>query len=385
MSSSTLITLTPAEAKALAEYQTSLLGLYAAEPELRTHAYQTLKADHPDETALRFLHVASLNVDKAVHLYKKALTWRKTVGLDADIMRNGEPGAVRALADMRMSGGGTAEREDNEAFLAQFRVGKSYTHGVDVAGRPVTIVRVQLHRGADQPAAIMERFILWQIESVHLAHACGHFTTPKHDSIMLFDLSNFGLANMDYTPVKFIIETFNRYYPGSLGGVIIHNTPWIFKQFWYIIKGWIPEGFRDKVHFTSNVEELSKLIPADQIEKALGGEDPWEYKYIEQQPAPADEHATGAGNTPQLLGEKKAEREKLEAERLQIADRIDAATKEWAEAVKAGKGDAEVTQIREKREADVELLKKNYWQLDPLVRARGLLDEWGMIKNPVLG
>lgn len=34
---------------------------------------------------------------------------------------------------------------------------------------------------------------------------------------------------MDYVPVKFMIMCFEANYPESLGVIIIHNAPWVFK------------------------------------------------------------------------------------------------------------------------------------------------------------
>lgn len=41
-------------------------------------------------------------------------------------------------------------------------------------------------------------------------------------------MTDFALANMDYTPVKFMIKCFEANYPESLGTVLIHKAPWIF-------------------------------------------------------------------------------------------------------------------------------------------------------------
>lgn len=43
-------------------------------------------------------------------------------------------------------------------------------------------------------------------------------------------MTNFTLANMDYTPVKFMIKCFEANYPESLGSVLIHKAPWIFSS-----------------------------------------------------------------------------------------------------------------------------------------------------------
>lgn len=42
-------------------------------------------------------------------------------------------------------------------------------------------------------------------------------------------MTGFSMANMDYTPVKFMIKCFEANYPESLGAVLVHNAPWIFQ------------------------------------------------------------------------------------------------------------------------------------------------------------
>lgn len=41
-------------------------------------------------------------------------------------------------------------------------------------------------------------------------------------------MTGFGLSNMEYPPVKFILKCFEANYPESLGIMLIHNAPWIF-------------------------------------------------------------------------------------------------------------------------------------------------------------
>ena len=42
-------------------------------------------------------------------------------------------------------------------------------------------------------------------------------------------MTGFSMANMDYTPVKFMIKCFEANYPESLGAVLVHNAPWVFQ------------------------------------------------------------------------------------------------------------------------------------------------------------
>lgn len=184
---------------------------------------------------------------------------------------------------------------------------------------------------------------------------------------MLFDLDGFGMANMDYKMIQFIIDTYTRYYPLGLGAVVIFKSPWIFTACWKLIKGWVPADFQDRIHFAKNAEELSALIPKSNIIQSMGGDDAWEYRYTDPEPLPEEPSA-----------EDQTKKQSLLKDRLALADRLDANTKEWAEAA-AAKGD--VTEARTKREAITAELKSNYWALDPLIRARGLYDAWGYIKS----
>lgn len=42
-------------------------------------------------------------------------------------------------------------------------------------------------------------------------------------------MTGFSMANMDYTPVKFMIKCFEANYPESLGAVLVHKAPWLFQ------------------------------------------------------------------------------------------------------------------------------------------------------------
>lgn len=46
---------------------------------------------------------------------------------------------------------------------------------------------------------------------------------------IVFDMTGFSMANMDYTPVKFMIKCFEANYPESLGAVLVHKAPWLFQ------------------------------------------------------------------------------------------------------------------------------------------------------------
>lgn len=196
-------------------------------------------------------------------------------------------------------------------------------------------------------------------------------------------MTGFGLTNMDYTPLKFIISTLTSYYPLGLADVVIHHAPWIFTACWRLIKGWIPAEFLSHIHFTKDVKDMEKLMNRDNILKEVGGDDPWVFKW-EEPDVPGDGNAIGFPG--KLSAEAEEEKERLWAERLEIAARFEAKTKEWVDAAEDGdekKGEGDIAAIQADRDAISKELVLSYWRLDPLIRARSIYDRWGWIKSPL--
>jgi len=165
------------------------------------------------------------------------------------------------------------------------------------------------------------------------------------------------MANMDYTPVKFMIKVFEANYPESLGIVLIHKAPWVFQGVWKIIKGWLDPVVAAKVHFTNGVEDLSGFIPKSNIIKELGGEEKLDYTYVEPRP-----------NENDTMNDEAARRELREA-RNQDVKEYEQKTFEWIHG----------QNTKAQRDHLAQQLKNNYWKLDPYVRARSVYDRTGVI------
>ncbi len=176
-------------------------------------------------------------------------------------------------------------------------------------------------------------------------------------------MSHFGLSNMDYAPVKFMIKCFEANYPESLGAVLVHNAPFVFSAIWNIIKGWLDPVVASKIHFTKNLKDLEQYIPRSQIMKELGGDEDWEYKYVEPVPGEND------------LMKGAAQRIKLEEDRTKDVLGFQKKTFDWIA------GGAESGSSRNDRDTIAKRLHDNYWQLDPYIRARTLYDRTGMIQS----
>jgi hypothetical protein len=178
-------------------------------------------------------------------------------------------------------------------------------------------------------------------------------------------MTDFSMANMDYTPVKFMIKCFEANYPESLGTVLVYKAPWVFNAVWSIVRGWLDPVVASKVSFVKTVDELEKFVPRNQIPKELGGDEDWVYTY----PEPV------AGENDTMADE--ATRTKLQAERNAIVARYETAVQEW---VREGPKPESLADRRRARDEVAEELRANYWVLDPYVRARTLYDRMGMIR-----
>lgn len=140
-------------------------ALEQLEPEeMRIAFWNLVKHDNPDVLLLRFLRARKWDVKKALVMMISTMRWRlQDVHVDDDIMANGES---KALAQSQSSD--PAEKKMGEEFLQQLRMGKSYLHGVDRSGRPICVVRVRLHRAAEQEVETVERFTVYTIETARL-------------------------------------------------------------------------------------------------------------------------------------------------------------------------------------------------------------------------
>lgn len=178
------------------------------------------------------------------------------------------------------------------------------------------------------------------------------------------------MANMDYTPVKFMIKIFEANYPESLGTVLVHKAPWIFQGIWKIIKGWLDPVVAAKVHFTSSVEDLEKFIDRSKILKELGGDENWEYVFVEPQ-----------DHEDKLMQDENAKKPILE-DRQKMVHEFEKDTFEWIrQCGEAGKPAPEAETTKKQRDAVATQLHDNYWKLDPYIRARTLYDRVGMIED----
>ena len=75
---------------------------------------------------------------------------------------------------------------NDDGFMKQLRLGKSYLHGVDAHGRPICVVRTRLHHSSDQQPEALERFTVWEMETARLL-----LTGNVDTACVVFDMTGF--------------------------------------------------------------------------------------------------------------------------------------------------------------------------------------------------
>ncbi|ORY12013.1 hypothetical protein BCR34DRAFT_483331 [Clohesyomyces aquaticus] len=343
----------------------------SAPEDLRKTFWSMVKHDHPDALLLRFLRARKWDVEKALVMLISTMHWRaEDMHVDDDIMRHGE---AAMLADTQSAD--PKVRKEAEDFLSQMRMGKSYLHGVDKEGRPMCVVRTRLHRQGEQSEKSLERFTVYTIETARMI-----LRPPVDTATIVFDMTNFSMANMDYTPVKFMIKCFEANYPESLGAVLVYKAPWVFNAIWTIIRGWLDPVVAGKVHFVKGPDDLETFVPRSQIPAELGGDEKWEYTYTEPQPSEVLESKEGEGG----------QKDEILAKRSELVRRYEGVVLDWihegentptssTDSGESGNLREGLEKRRKERDTLAEELRSNYWKLDPFVRAKSLYDRTGMI------
>ncbi|KAL5363309.1 CRAL-TRIO domain-containing protein [Aspergillus floccosus] len=328
--------------------------------EIRRSLLSTAKQDHPDALLLRFIRARKWDISKSLAMMLEALVWRvKEQHVDEKVVANSELQALKESQNKSKA----QEAKAADTFLAQMRMGKCYVRGTDRAGRPIGIVKARLHNPKAQSEEVIKRYILHVIESTRL------LLVPPVESVnIIFDMTGFSLSNMEYAPVKFLIDCFQANYPESLGVMLIHNAPWVFSGIWKIIKGWMDPVIVSKVDFTYTAKDLEKHIAPEQLVKELGGQDQYEYEFVE--PTDGENEKMADVTTRDAL---LAEREKIGEDLLRV-------TAEWIDAVKE-KDSEKVSSAKQRRHQVIGNMRLNYWKLDPYVRGRGHLDRVGVIRE----
>lgn len=95
----------------------------------------------------------------------------------------------------------------------------------------------------------MQKFIIFTLESAMKA------TVPTEEKLVIvFDLTGFSMACMDYDVVKMLVNILQYNYPEVLHVALIVNAPLIFSACWLIIRPWLDPVTAAKAMFVDKAK-----------------------------------------------------------------------------------------------------------------------------------
>ena len=288
---------------------------------------------------LRWLRARKWNVDDAIEQLMDTLKWRIASNLN-QIVANGE----------------------SELSHDELLTGKTFYVGRDREGRPIDYISVKDHIKGQFTSEETEKLTIFYMETGRkLLH------TPVEAVTVIFDMTGFGMKNMDYQHVKFLLNLLTNYYPESLGLALIINAPWVFNGCWYIIKPWLDPVVESKVHFIKNSDHLDKYIDLSNLPKRLNGNQP-DYNYVP--PTKQDQLMLSAFRDDHY-GRTKATENHLEASKNYLR-----VTLEWIH-------ENDNKHLLEDRDKAMNQLKYAYEQLIPYISTKTHYHRIGYIHEPI--
>jgi len=154
--------------------------------------------------------------------------------------------------------------------------GSLYLRNRDADGKQLLIFDVKKHIKGAANMDDMQRMFLYFLERVDREDEDGMVT-------IVFDCAGCGLKNMDMEFIRYMIDVLKDYYPYCLNYILVLDMPWVLNAAWKIIKAWLPSGAVKKIKFV-NKSTVDEYVHSDQKLVAWGGEDSWEYEFIEESP-----------------------------------------------------------------------------------------------------
>ena len=152
-----------------------------------------------------------------------------------------------------------------DLFRSEMLKRKIVLHGKDKAGRPLIYIFASRHRTSDRDVKEMQSLIIWTLETTM------KMTKPTEERLaIIFDLTGFTLACMDYEIVKMLVNILQYNYPETLHQALVVNAPVIFNACWMVIRPWLDPVTASKVTFCSREQLLTHVdktqLPPDLVD-----------------------------------------------------------------------------------------------------------------------
>ena len=164
-----------------------------------------------DMTVLRFLRARKHDAAEAAAELTQHVAWRRETGADT-------------------------LRVDTSSFAVEHGKRKCINEGHDRLGRPLVTMVARRHDKNDRDLQEVCKLIIHTLETA-VARSRAQLNDEK--IVIIFDMSGFTTAVMDYDAVKVLVSVLLKNYPDVLAASFIVNAPLLFSACWAIIKPWL--------------------------------------------------------------------------------------------------------------------------------------------------
>lgn len=335
------------QAKSLKEEQEALQELFATHgvEEFHDQLWFLFGPDIPDMIMLKFLRARKWNVHRAFAMLCKCVKWR----IESDVM------GIVAKGDLGLS------RED-PTYAIQGPAEKVYSLGYsDKNVMPVIMIHVKNHVAAAQPAETMTKFVISAAETFRTL-----VVYPNDKVIVVFDMSGFGMRNMDWHSLMTVLKILEGYYPETLAKLYIYRAPWIFQGIWKAINPLLDPEIRNKINFCNKSNELD-VVPQYICEDTIGGDQVDVVKWVE--PLPGEKEG---------LDRNDPKRQEMWKSYRDISRDYEEVTKKWI--ISDGQDDT----LNAERDLQSKRLRLKFIELEPFIRARSMYQRAGIINEDLL-
>lgn len=335
------------QAKSLKEEQEALQELFATHgvEEFHDQLWFLFGPDIPDMIMLKFLRARKWNVHRAFAMLCKCIKWR----IESDVM------GIVAKGDLGLS------RED-PTYAIQGPAEKVYSLGYsDKNVMPVIMIHVKNHVAAAQPAETMTKFVISAAETFRTL-----VVYPNDKVIVVFDMSGFGMRNMDWHSLMTVLKILEGYYPETLAKLYIYRAPWIFQGIWKAINPLLDPEIRNKINFCNKSNELD-VVPQYICEDTIGGDQVDVVKWVE--PLPGEKEG---------LDRNDPKRQEMWKSYRDISRDYEEVTKKWI--ISDGQDDT----LNAERDLQSKRLRLKFIELEPFIRARSMYQRAGIINEDLL-
>ena len=195
-----------------------------------------------DMTILRFLRGQKQDVQNAIKELITHVTWRQEMNVD----------------ELRL---------DTSSFTQEHNSRKCINEGFDRQGRPLVSMIARRHDKNQRELSAVCKLIIHTLETA-THRSRGRLNDEK--IVILFDMSEFSTAALDYEAVKLLISILLKNYPDILAASFIMNAPLLFTACWAIIRPWLDPITAKKCVFVKP-HQLSEHVDLSELPSDIAG------------------------------------------------------------------------------------------------------------------